>query len=318
MLKHWRLAFILALTVMMSVFISACGGSGGTGSAGGSTPTAAPAGNTPAAGGFSCVQGTLQISGSTALQPFVDAVAKKYQGKCSGASITVQGGGSKTGLGNAESGTSNIGNSDLFADQTTQSDLVDHQVAVVIFAVVVNPKVTGVTNLTSAQLKSIYTGQVSNWKDLGGNSLPITVVSRPASSGTRATFRQYILGGTAEKPAKETLLTADTTKLVLQNVEQTDGAIGYAALGDAQQEGSKVTIVNVDGHAPTAELVKDNTYTFWNIEHMYTKGQPSGLAQAFLNYMVSDDAKAVATQLKFVAISDMSKTALDAHQPKAS
>ena len=233
MTKQWRIALLLGVAMAISIVISACGGSS-TGSGGGSTPTTSA--STPT-GQLQCASGSITAAGSTALQPLVQAVATKYQGKCSGATITVQGGGSKTGLGEVEAGTVQIGNSDVFAS-SAQSDLVDHQVAVVIFTLVVNPDVTGVTNLTSAQIKSIYTGKTTNWKDVGGPDLPIVVVSRPVTSGTRATFKQYVLGGTAESPAKAKNLTADSTKLVLQTVEQTNGAIGYAALGNASAEGS--------------------------------------------------------------------------------
>src|SRR5712692_9973860 len=114
----------------MSMFISACGGSTTT-TTGSSTPTTL---GTP--GSFNCISGTLTASGSTALAPLVKAVAQKYEAKCSGATITVNLGGSKTGLANVEAGSVNIGNSDVPAS-ATQADLVDHQVAVVVFGIIV-------------------------------------------------------------------------------------------------------------------------------------------------------------------------------------
>jgi len=169
--------------------ISACGSSSTPAATSGSSSATSGLG-TP--GTYSCIQGSITASGSTALQPLVSDVAKKYEAKCSGASITVNLGGSGTGLANAENGSSDIGNSDIFA-KTGQEDLVDHQVAVVVFNIIVNSKVTGITNLTTAQLKAIYSGQTKNWKELGGADLPIVVVSRPTSSGTRATFQKYVL-----------------------------------------------------------------------------------------------------------------------------
>src|SRR5204863_5074807 len=97
MRKRWTLGLIL--TVAIGMFISACGGD--TGNTPGGTPTA---GSTLGKPGFTCVQGTLAVDGSSALQPLVDAVAKQYQTKCSGANITVQPGGSKKGLADVESG----------------------------------------------------------------------------------------------------------------------------------------------------------------------------------------------------------------------
>src|ERR1700730_3140167 len=277
MLKRPRIALMLGVAIAISIIISACGGS----TSNGNNPTTRSTSlGTP--GTLTCVQGSITASGSTALAPLVKAVASSYTGKCSGATITVNLGGSKTGLANVEAGSVDIGNSDVPADPSTQGDLVDHQVAVVVFAVIVN-KGVGVNNLTTAQVKQIYSGQVTNWKQVGGPNLPIVVVSRPTSSGTRATFQKYVLGG-PETISGPSSLTTDSTGTVITNVAQNNGAIGYAATGPAMQN-SGVTLLQVDGVAPTTDNAKNNSYKFWNIEHMYTKGQPVPLAQALIDYM---------------------------------
>ncbi len=308
MLKQWRVALILMVVMALGVFISACGSSSTPAATSGSSSSATSGLGTP--GTYSCIQGSITASGSTALQPLVSDVAKKYEAKCSGASITVNLGGSGTGLANAENGSSDIGNSDIFA-KAGQEDLVDHQVAVVVFNIIVNSKVTGVTNLTTAQLKAIYSGQTKNWKELGGADLPIVVVSRPTSSGTRATFQKYVLG-TVETITGPSNLTTDSTGTVVKNVQQTAGAVGYAASGAAKKSG--LTVLKIDGADPTADNVKSNTYKFWNIEHMYTKGKPKDLAQALIDYMTSADGKASAQTLDFIAITDVPQTALQTHQ----
>jgi phosphate transport system substrate-binding protein len=246
----------------------------------------------------------------TALAPLVTDVAKKYQAKCSGSTITVNLGGSGTGLSSAENGSIDIGNSDIFA-KAGQEDLVDHQVTVVIFALMINSKVTGVKSLTTDQLKSIYSGKTTNWSQVGGANMPIVVVSRPTSSGTRATFQKYVLG-TVETITGPSNLTTDSTGTVVKNVQQTDGAIGYAALGAAKKSG--LNLLSIDNQAPTADNIKSNAYKFWNIEHMYTKGKPKDLAQALIDYMTSADGKASAESLDFVAITDVPSTALQTHQ----
>lgn len=299
MLKQWRTALLVGLAAAICIFISACGDPG-TGSS-----------NTPGASN-GCVDGTLVASGSTALQPLVQKVSEAYHTKCSGSNITVQGGGSKTGLSQVEAGSVQIGNSDVFADKATQGDLVDHQVAAVIFAIIVNGNV-GVTNLTTDQLKGIYTGTIKNWKEVGGPDKPIVVVSRPASSGTRATFQTYVLGGpeTASGPSN---LTTDSTGTVVTNVAQTDGAIGYGALGSVKTN-TQVKVISIDNNQPTADLVASNTYKFWNIEHMYTKGEAKDLAKAFIDYMSSDDGKSAAAALDFVPLATLQQSAISAHQP---
>src|SRR5262249_30608637 len=101
---------------------------------------------------------------------------------------------------------------------------------------------------------------------------------------------------------------------VIQNVSGNDGAIGYAATFPARKE-SGVVVATIDGHASTNDLVQNNTYHFWNVEHMYTKGKPKDLAQALIDYMSSPDGKAAAAKLRFISINDREQAALQARQP---
>ncbi|MEO6077864.1 MAG: phosphate ABC transporter substrate-binding protein [Candidatus Andersenbacteria bacterium] len=256
-----------------------------------------------------CVTGRLTASGSTALAPLAQEVAQKYQAKCKAAQITINLGGSGTGLTNVETSVSDIGNSDVFS-KPGQEDLIDHQVAIVIFGLMVNSQVQ-VDSLTTKQIQDIYAGNVTNWKQVGGNDLPIVVVSRPPSSGTRATFQNYILGGpeTISGPAN---LTTDSNGTVIKNVQQTAGAIGYAGTGPIKEAGLK--ILKIDGLEAISSNVANNSYKYWNIEHMYTKGQPTQIAQAFIDYMASEDAKAAATALDYMAVSDVPADILATHQ----
>ena len=309
MFKQWRYGLLVGVGIAVAIFVAACGGSSSTSS----TPTAGAATiGTP--GAFTCVSGSLTVNGSTALAPLVQKVATDYQKKCSGANITVQATSSGTGRTQVENGTVGIGMSDVFAT-AGQADLVDHQVSVVIFSVIVNSKL-GVTNLTTAQIQGIYNGSITNWKQVNGPDQAITVVSRPSSSGTRATFQTYVLGG-PEKITGPQSLVNDTTSVVISEVGQTPGAIGYAALGSAKGS-SAVTEINIDGNAPTASLVESNTYKFWNIEHMYTKGKPTQLAQALIDYMSSQDGQNEANGLSFVPLTSMQQSAIQAHQPSTS
>jgi phosphate transport system substrate-binding protein len=314
MLKQWRIGLILMVVMAFGILISACGGSSSSsGSGSSSTPSSGSSSSSTTLGtpgSYNCVSGSITAAGSTALQPLVSAVAKQYEAKCSGASITVNLGGSGTGLANAENGSVDIGNSDIFA-KSGQEDLVDHQVAIVVFNLVVNSKVTGVSSLTTAQLKQIYSGQATNWSQVGGSNLPIVVVSRPTSSGTRATFQKYVLG-TVESVTGPSNLTTDSTGTVIKNVEQTPGAIGYAASAAAKKSG--LTILKIDNVQATDDNVKNNTYKFWNIEHMYTKGKPKDLAQALIDYMTSADGKTSADSLGFIAITDMPQSSLQTRQ----
>lgn len=304
MLKQRRYGLLAALTVAISIFMVACGGSTTTT---GTTPAASGGIGTP--GTYTCITGNLVVSGSTALQPLVTKVAKDYTTKCSGANITVQGGGSGTGRSQVEAGSVGIGNSDTPA-AANQSDLVDHQVAVVIFGLIVNAD-AGVTSLTTAQIQGIYAGTYTNWSQVGGASQAIVVVSRPASSGTRATFAQYVLGK-GETVSGPSHLTNDSTGIVVSEVGQTPGAIGYAATGQVPSGGA-AKVISVDGVAPTNANVENNTYKFWNIEHMYTKGAPTQIEQALLDYMDSAQGHTDETTLGFISLTAVPAASISAH-----
>ena len=309
MLKQWRGAIVLCALVVLAMLVTACGAS-----TGGSTQTT-PTATTSSSGnsGANCVSGTLSTGGSTSLGPLVQQAAKDYQQQCSGANITTQLTGSGAGLQGASSGSLNIGNSDVFADATKYPGLVDHQVTAVLFTVILNKNVTGVNNLTSQQLTQIYTGKITNWKQVGGPDLPIAVVSRPSGSGTRATFQKYIMNGVAESVSGANHTTASTSGQVATYVNQTSGAISYDTLHFAQTENLKT--ISIDGVAPTAANVETNAYKFWNVEHMYTKGQATGLANAFIDFVKGSGAASARQSLGFVDISQISASALAAKQP---
>jgi phosphate transport system substrate-binding protein len=310
MLKQWRVALIMMVVMAFGIFISACGSSSGGGSSSSNTPAASTAG-TP--GTYDCVSGSLTTNGSTALGPLVQKVAADYQTKCSGAAITTQLTGSGAGVIAVEGGNAGIGNSDVYASSSKYPDLVDHQVAVIPFAVAVNSQVTGVTNLTSAQITQIYTGKVTNWSQVGGPNLPIVVISRPAGSGTRVTFQQFVLNGTPESVTGPTHLTESTTGAVQKAVSQTAGAIAYLAVSGI----GTMKAISIDGVAASDANIQNNTYKFWNVEHMYTKGPATGLAQALIDYMTSPTAKQFAQSLGFIDITTVPQAILATRKPAA-
>lgn len=249
----------------------------------------------PIAGPASCVDGSITSAGSTALQPLVEAVAEAYQTACPNSTINVQGGGSGTGLTQVSQGAVDIGASDVFAGEklaTPDADaLVDHQVVRQGWLMVTNNDVTGVTNLTADQMKAIWTGQTTNWKDVGGPDEPIVLILRPASSGTRAVFKKIVLGGADE--ATGTALTEDSNGAVTSAVAQTPGSTSEIALAYYLANPGQVNGVGLDGVDASLTTIADGTYELQAYGHLYTKGtpDPASLTQSFLDYWLTDQVQ---------------------------
>lgn len=278
-----------ALAVAAAVLVSACSSTGASPS-----PTQAPS-TSPALSGtpsVTCVTGSITSGGSTALQPLIDAAAKQYAAACAGATISVQGGGSGTGLSQVSQGAFQIGASDVLANTKLPTPdangLVDHIVAKQGWIMVTNKGVTGVTNLTTQQAHDIFTGKTTNWKDVGGPDMPIVVILRPSSSGTRATFKKIVLGGDAELTGGQTL-TEDSNGAVTAAVTKTDGSvsvIGFAYYIDPTNK-SQLNGLQLDGIDATTANMSAGTYKLAADGHLYTKGEATGLTKAFLDYMMS-------------------------------
>lgn len=235
------------------------------------------------------VEGEESITavGSSALQPLVEAAGEQFGAENFGKFINVQGGGSGTGLGQIAANAVEIGNSDIFAEEKSGIDaskLVDHRVAVVGITPIVTPG-TGVTDISLEDLGKIFTGEITNWKELGGKDLPITVLNRSSGSGTRSTFDRWVL-----PEGKKSIVTQEqeSSGTVRQIVASTPGTISYVAFSYVDDT---VETLSIDGIEPTDENVKTNEWIIWSYEHMYTNGEPTGLTKDFLAYIMSEEVQ---------------------------
>ncbi|MDQ0658952.1 phosphate ABC transporter substrate-binding protein [Paenibacillus sp. W2I17] len=293
-----KLPFIL-MTLTFVLVLAACGSKNDAGTEG-----AASNGSGEAATELS---GNILAVGSTALLPLVEQAGQKFMAvdEYKNVTVQVQGGGSGTGLTQVSDGQATIGNSDVFAeekleDEAKVKELVDHQVAVVAMAPVSN-KDSGVEDLTKQQLVDIFSGKVTNWKDVGGADKAIVIVNRPSSSGTRATFEKYALG--AKMDDIQGSIQEDSSGNVKKLVSETPGAIGYLALSYLDDS---LQVLKYEGVEATVENVEAGTYPVWAYEHMYTKGKPDAATQAFLDYILSDEIQQNdVTELGYIPMSGM-------------
>lgn len=244
--------------------------------------------------GESGPSGKVTVSGSSALLPLAKDAAQKFKAKNYQVSITLNAGGSGTGLKQVSEGSVDIGNSDVFAKEklpeAKAAELVDHKVAVTVMAPVVSKEIgTNVKSLTKAQLQDIFTGKVTNWKDVGGPDEAVVLITRPSTSGTRALFTKYALDGKEELSNKS--METDDSGTLVQTVSQTKGAIGYVALSYLMNNNT-VTPLAIDGVEPTLDNVYNGKYPVWGYEHMYTKGEATGAVKAFIDFIMSKDYSA--------------------------
>ncbi|MDD4503689.1 MAG: phosphate ABC transporter substrate-binding protein [Clostridiaceae bacterium] len=238
---------------------------------------------------------SITVNGSTSVQPLAEELAKAYKEKTPKAAIDVQGGGSGVGIKSAIDGVVDIGMSsrDL---KTEEKSLKEFKIAVDGIAVIVNPA-NGVTNLTMEQIMKIYTGEITDWKDVGGKEGKITVVTREEGSGTRGAFIELAKIEVKEGDSKvdktvASAITQGSTGAVMTTVAGDPNAIGYASFGSAKDK-TDVKLISVDGKACTEENIYAGEYKISRPFLMLTNAEPTGLAKDFLDFILSKEGQTV-------------------------
>ena len=247
----------------------------------GQTAAPTPETKTPAPTATTIDKKTISAAGSTAIQPLVKLAAEEFMAKNPGVQVNISGGGSMTGINNVASGAIEIGNSDVLAPDSV-TGLVDHEVCVAPFLLITNKDVT-VDNLTKAQATDIFTGKVTNWKDVGGQDQKISIIGRAASSGTRLNVEKIVMDG---KKMTDAAAAQDSTGNLLTGVAQTPGAIGYI---DSAYLKDTVKALKFEGVEYSADAVTSGKYPIYSYEHMYTKGEATGTVKLFLDYIMSPE-----------------------------
>ena len=255
----------IALAAVMALSLAACGGNNG-------------------------LSGKVATDGSTSMQKVIMSLKETFEGENSGVEVTYNPTGSGSGIKAVQEGRCDIGLSSraLKAEEVDQG-LVATTLAYDGIAVIVNPENT-VEDLTVEQIAAIYTGEITNWSEVGGMDAEIVLVGREAGSGTRSGFEEIVGVEDLCQYRQELTSTGD----VITAVSQNPGAIGYASLASVKDT---VKAIKVGGVAPSDETVKDETYAIQRPFVLVTKEGTAltETAQAFFDFITSEAAREVIT-----------------------
>ena len=240
---------------------------------------------------------TLALAGSTTVLPVAQTVAEIYMDEHANADIQVSGGGSSVGVTAVKEGTADIGmlSRELKASEKEGSNLDEFVIAKDGIALIAYPS-NPVSDLTLEQIKDMYQGKITNWKELGGADMKIVLIGRDSASGTREFFTEFVL---KKEDAARTMQEYSSNGAVKQAVAQTPGAIGYVSLEFVD---NSVKAFTLSGIAPTVENVINGSYSINRPLLMITNGEPTGLAKKYLDFILSDDGQKIIAENGFVPV----------------
>jgi phosphate transport system substrate-binding protein len=256
----------------------------------------------------------IENKGSDTIVNLALAWAEKYQSDHPDIRISVTGGGSGTGIASLINGTVDLANAsrqikeeEIKDAQSNGIDPVEHIIARDAIAVIVNPG-NPVNELTLEQISDIYSGEISNWSEVGGEDRPIVRLSRETNSGTHVYFLETVLrlGDSEDK----TLFSTDTLLLpssegIIAEVRQNPNAIGYDGLGYVPHDLKTIAIAEETGGAyvlPSIPTVNDKTYPIARDLYMYTDGEPTSTTKEYLDWILSSEAQEIVAELGFVPV----------------
>lgn len=289
-----KLKKLIAMTLSVAALLTltACGAS--TGPAETTAAATEAAAETTAAA--EKVSGTVSMAGSTSMQKLCEAMMESFQEAYPDITVTAEYTGSGAGLEALAGGKTDIGNaSRALKDGEKSSGAVENIVAIDGIAVITD-KANTVLDLTTEQLADVYTGKITNWKDLGGEDAAIVVIGREAGSGTRAAFEELLKVDDQCAYAQE----LDSTGGVLAKVAATPGSIGYVSLDVVD---GTVSPISLNGVAPTEENIVAGSYMLSRPFVMATMGtidEQNKAVKTWFNYVQSDEGKTVITGLGLI------------------
>jgi len=230
-------------------------------------------------------QKEITIAGSTSVQPISEALAEAFMSKNSNIRVNVQGGGSSAGIKAAQEGTADIGSSSREL-KSEEKGLTETVICKDGIAVVVNKNNT-VKDLSTEQIKKIYTDEITNWKELGGADQKINAITREAGSGTRGAFEELVM---AKQSIIDKAIVQNSTGAVRTAVSADTNAIGYISLASLDET---VKAVTVEGVQVSAENILNGSYKIQRPFLYLTKEAPTGAVKTFIDFIMSDEGQRI-------------------------
>lgn len=245
---------------------------------------------------------SIKVSGSTTVLPIAQKAAEELMKTDLNADIQVTGGGSGVGVQQIGDRIVDIGMSSrevTAAEMARYPGFVVTPIAYDGMAIILN-SANPVSSITLEKVRDIYAGNLTNWKDLGGQDAKIVVIGRDSTSGTRSFFTEKIMGKVNYTKGQQEL---NSNGAIQQAVSQTPGAIGYVGLG--YLDGVKALPVDVNGtlQAATVDGVKKGTYPLSRPLYLITNGKPTGLAKEFIDYIIGPDGQKIVESIDYVPLS---------------
>ncbi len=225
----------------------------------------------------------ITVAGSTSVEPFAELLAEEYMSRHPESHIYVQGGGSTAGIEAAISRAANIGMSsrNLIGDE---KKLYAVTIAKDAIAVIVHPS-TPLDNLPLDKVMEVFSGKITNWKELGGSNHPIDIVTREEGSGTRESFQKFVMG---KEDISLGALVQDSNGAVRQVISSDPNAIGYISLGLVND---RVKAIRISDVQPNLTNVNNGKYTLVRPFLFVFSGEPAGEARSFLEFVLSPPAQ---------------------------
>lgn len=246
--------------------------------------------------------GKITCSGSTTVLPVAQATAEAFMDANPSINISVRGGGSGVGVAALQNKTVDIANSSRPMKAKEISSCKSKGINPTAYVIandgicIVVHKNNAVRDLSVAQIKDIYTGKIKNWKEVGGPSMPIVVISRDVASGTFEVFNEKALGG-AKVDATAQLLASNNA--VVSAVGSTPGAIGYAGLGYVNES---VKVLTVNGITPNETTIKNGSFPLSRKLYMYTNGKATGEVARYISFIQSAAGQAIVKANGFITL----------------